>query len=385
MSLDQAVERAEGLVALERYDEAVELLGRRLAEEPDDVAAWEQLARCQLRADRPRQALEATERALQLTPENVNVLLVHSQALRLSGAGLDKAEDALRAAVRLNPQFWGGYSMLADLVFRAAVVRRGKEIGPGGRLEFADIQAVAGEARELAREAIRLGPEEIGAYETAKFIADLSGDKETVDAMERAILRLDPTHQEALAGQTRKAANTPGTRAADAADMVADALAAAPGSPVLQSELDAATYRMLRGTRWLALFCLLLIAASALDLYPTDGETPLELPLSLGQRLWNLVPLTAIWLLGAALRFYRRRKGVRLNVRSLLRRDGWARLAAGQSAAVMACTLVLDLVPWTERGIPRTLFWIALVTTLLTMWVDRPSVRKTFREASRRR
>ncbi|MFE0099506.1 tetratricopeptide repeat protein [Streptomyces sp. NPDC059009] len=385
MTLDQAVERAEGLVALGRHDEAVELLERRLAQEPDDVAAWEQLARCHLRADRPKQALEATERALALAPEYVDALLVHSQALRLSGAGLDKAESALREAVRLNPQFWGGYSMLADLVFRAAVVRRGQELGPGGRLEFDDIHAVTGEARELVQEAIRLGPEQIGAYETAKFIAELSGDEDTVDRMEREILRLDPTHKEALAGQTRKAAEAPGVRAADAADMYADALAVDPGSAPMQAQLDAATYRMLRGTRWLALFCLLLIAASALDLYPTDGETPLELPLSLGQRLWNLVPLTVIWLLGAALRFYRRRKGVRLNVRSLLRRDGWARLAAGQSAAVMACTLVLDLVPWTERGIPRTLFWIALVSTLLTMWVDRPSVRKTFREASRRR
>ncbi|WP_069885701.1 TPR domain-containing protein [Streptomyces luteocolor] len=383
MSLDQAAERAEGLVSLGRNDEAVELLGRRLAEEPDDVAAWEQLARCHLRADRPHQALEATERALRLTPENVNVLLVHAQALRLSGRGFDEAEAALRTAIRLSPHFWGSYSMLADLLFRRNIVRKGQEIGTG-RIGTADIDAVAGEPRELVQEAIRLAPEEIGPYEKALFIADLSGDADTADAMERAILRLDPTHAEALSGQTRRAAEAPGVRAADAADLYADALAVAPESADMRDQLDAATYRMLRGTRWLALFCLALIAAG-LDLFTTDGETPRELPLALGQRLWDLVPLTVIWLLGAALRFHRRRKGVRLNVRSLLRRDGWARLAAGQSAAVMVCTLLLTLVPWTERGLPTTLFWAALGTTLLTMWVDRPAVRKAFREGARRR
>ncbi|MGY5134394.1 hypothetical protein ACWGJW_18600 [Streptomyces nigrescens] len=40
-----------------------------------------------------------------------------------------------------------------------------------------------------------------------------------------------------------------------------------------------------------------------------------ELPLPLGQRLWYLVPVTAIWIVGALLRYWRRRAGVQLNVR----------------------------------------------------------------------
>ncbi len=54
-----------------------------------------------------------------------------------------------------------------------------------------------------------------------------------------------------------------------------------------------------------------------------EGEVARKLPLLLGQRLWYLVPVTAIWIAGALLRYWRRRAGVQLNVRSLIRRRRW--------------------------------------------------------------
>ncbi|WP_432095755.1 tetratricopeptide repeat protein [Streptomyces sp. bgisy100] len=375
MSTDQAVERAEALASFQRYEEARELLARRVAEAPDDVTAWTELARCCHRSDRPQEGLAATGEALRRDPENVNALLLHAQLLIAGGEGIDKAVETLREAVRVRPQFWGCWSMLADFVLRQAIIRRVRTNGQSD-LTHEDVAAVADEAVELVEEAIRLAPEEVRPYEVRRFIAELSGDDAALQEMNRAILRIDPTHSEALSSHTREAAKAPGVRASEAADALADALGVTPDSAAMAADLDAATYRLLRGTRWLALLCLL-VTAVGLDLWPDEAPRPLPLPL--GQRLWDVLLLAAVWALGALLRYRKRRKGVRLNVRSLLRRDGWARLAFGQAVTVTACALVTVMVPWTGREIPRTVFWIALVTTLLTMWVDRPRVRQAFR------
>ncbi|CAM5562569.1 tetratricopeptide repeat protein [Streptomyces fumanus] len=382
MSTDQAMERAEALLSLERYDEARTLLARRVAAAPEDAAAWTELARCHAKLGAPQEALTATGEALRLEPENVNALLLRAQALVGSGAGVDAAVDTLREAVRIRPQFWGCWSMLADYALRQAILRRAKETG-GRELTHEDVAAVAEGAIAMAEQAIRLAPEEVRPYEVRRFIAGLTGDDATIDAMDQAILRLDPTHSEALSSRTRRAANTPGVRASRAADLIAEALGAAPDSSSMRKELDAATYRLLRGTRWLALLCVV-FAALSLGVGPGDDGTPRDLPLSLAQRLWDVLLMAAVWVLGALVRYRKRRKGVRLNVRSLLRRDGWARLAAGQAAAVTVCALVLVLVPWTAREVPRTVFWVALLSTLLTMYVDRPRVREAFRTGRRR-
>lgn len=144
------------------------------------------------------------------------------------------------------------------------------------------------------------------------------------DQLDHAILRLDPTHAEALARQTQKAANAPGVKAARAADLYATGLAAAPDSAEMQRGLDQATYGMLRGVRWLALLCVA-FAGSGMDLFAVAGKVQRDLPLPLGQRLWYLVVATAIWIVGALLRYRRRRAGVQLNVRSLIRRRRWPR------------------------------------------------------------
>ncbi|MFF3765190.1 tetratricopeptide repeat protein [Streptomyces sp. NPDC001922] len=375
MSTDQAVERAEALVSFQRYEEARELLARRVAEAPDDVTAWTELARCHHKSGSPQEGLAATGEALRQDPENVNALLLHGQLLVAGGVGIDKAVETLREAVRVRPQFWGCWSMLADYVLRQAIIHRARTNGQND-LTHEDVAAVAGEAVELAEEAIRLAPEEVRPYEVRRFIADLTGDDTALHEMDRAILRIDPTHSEALSSHTRKAVQAPGVRASEAADALADALGVTPDSAAMAADLDAATYRLLRGTRWLALLCLLFTAVG-LDLWP--DQAPRQLPLPLGQRLWDVLVLAAVWALGALLRYRKRRKGVRLTVRSLLRRDGWARLAFGQATAVTACSLVMVMVPWTGREIPRTVFWIVLVTTLLTMWVDRPQVRQAYR------
>ncbi|MCM2410386.1 hypothetical protein [Streptomyces sp. RKAG290] len=366
-SVHPAVERADLLIDLTRYEEARELLARRLTEDPEDVRAWVELARSHLGDENGDKALEATEQALLLDAEDIGALLMHARALRVGGR-FPETEGVLREVIRLAPEYWFGYARLADWLWRIRVLGSGR--ANGGETRREDFVAALRESDLIAQEAIRLGPEEVYAYEVAWLIADMSADRSVADRMDLAILRLDPQHEHALARQTKKAATAPGVNATEAATLYADALAAAPGSAPMQSGLDEASYRLLRGVRWLALICLAL-AATGIDLFATDGETQRELPLVLGQRLWDLVPMAAVWVLGALLRLRRLRAGVRVNLHSLVRRRVWARVVLGQAACAMLCALLITQVPWTQRTVPLVLFWAGLVSVAGTMWFDR--------------
>lgn len=362
-----AVERADLLIDIERYEEARELLARRLAEDPEDIRAWVELARSHLDGrENGAKALEATEQALALNAEDIGALLMHARAMRVGGR-FPETEGVMREVIRLAPEYWFSYARLADWLWRIRVIQSGRRTGEVRR---EDLQAALREADLIAQEAIRLGPEQVYAYEVAWLIADMSANRSVADRMDEAILRLDPQHERALARWTKKAATAPGVKAKEAATLYADALASAPGSQPMQSGLDEASYRLVRGVRWLALLCLAL-AAAGIDLFPTDGETQRELPLVLGQRLWDLVPMGVIWALGALLRFRRLRSGVRVNLRSLIRRRVWPRVVLGQAAWVMLCSLLITQIPWTQRTVPLVLFWAGLAAALGTMWFDR--------------
>lgn len=368
-SLHPAVERAELLLELERHEEARELLTQRLAQDPEDIRAWVKLARTHL-GDKPNgaKALQATERALALDAEDIGALTTHAHALR-HGGRFPESEGVLREAIRLAPDSWLAYALLADWLWRIRLVSSGQ--ANGGTATREDVAVGLRESGLIAQEAIRLAPEEVYVYEVAWLIADMSADRSAADRLDEAILRLDPQHELALARWTKRTATAPGVKATEAATLYADALASTPGSAPMRQGLDAASYRLLRGLRWLALLCLVL-AAVGIDLFETKGETQRELPLVLGQRLWDLVPMAVIWALGALLRYRRLRAGIRVNLPSLVRRMAWPRIVLGQAAWAMLCALLITQIPWTERTVPIVLFWAGLVPSVATMWFDRP-------------
>nr|WP_203601305.1 tetratricopeptide repeat protein [Streptomyces sp. SID9727] len=365
-----AVERAGLLIELKRYDEARDVLVQRLADDPEDIRAWTRLASAHL-GERPNgpKALEATERALALDPEDTGALTMHAHALRHSGR-FPETEGVLREVIRLAPDHWHGYALLADWVWRLRVWASQPN---GGQLEREVLLTALREADLIAQEAIRLGPEEVYAYEVARLIADMGGDTAAAARLDETILRLDPHNEIALTRHTKRQATAPGVKAAQAAALYADALATTPGSATMRQGLDHASYRLLRGIRWLALLCLAL-AATGIDLFPTEDEVQRELPLALGQRLWDLVPMAAIWALGALLRYRRLRAGVRVNLHSLIRRRAWPRVVLAQAAWAMLMALLITQIPWTDRAAPTALFWAGLVPTAATLWFDRRKV-----------
>ncbi|MER6143998.1 tetratricopeptide repeat protein [Streptomyces sparsogenes] len=355
MTSHPAVEQADALIDLKRYDQAAALLGRRLAEDPEDIRAWVKLGRCQLAAGQVEQALATLDEALRRAPEDIGALYMYAHALRRAShleqaERWRKGEDALRQVLRVDPRNSFAHALLAEFLMYYPTRRA--------------------EAVELAREAVRLAPESVEAYEALWRSAGAAQDVETYRWALREVLRLDPTNGQALYLVSSQEANKPGTTAARAAEVYADALAAVPDSPGLRRDLDRATYRLLRGTRWLALICLA-AAGVMVDLFPQEGEEARDLPVPLGNRLWALVPMAAVWAFGAWRRYRGLRAGVRLNVRSLVRRGRWARVVLGQAAWAMLCALLISQVPWTGRTVPQILFWAGLVPTLATIWFDR--------------
>jgi cytochrome c-type biogenesis protein CcmH/NrfG len=355
VTLHPAVEQADALIDTRRFQQAEALLGRRLAEDPDDVRAWVKLGRCRLGAGDAQQAITALEEALTRAPEDIGALYLHAQALRRADSPAQaerwgKAETSLRKALRVDPQNSAIHALLGELL--------------------AFVPTRRAEALQLAREAVRLDPESVQAYESLWMTAGAAQDTETYKWALRQVLRLDPTNGRALLLVSEQEANKPGTTAAQAADGYADALAVNPDSPGLQRGLDQATYRLLRGVRWLALLCLA-AAGVMVDVLPAGPEDARDLPVPLSNRLWVLTVMAAVWGFGAWRRYRRRRAGVQLNVQSLVRRGRWARIVLGQAAWAMLCALLVSQVPWTERTVPQILFWAGIVPTLATIWFDR--------------
>ncbi|MFG2866872.1 tetratricopeptide repeat protein [Streptomyces sp. NPDC048338] len=352
MTTHPQVLQARLLYEMWRPQEGHELLGRRLAEDPDDHEAWALLGQCLMSLERPSEALAAARESLRLEPQYLDAHFVRGWVLRRMGR-LEEAEAAQRQAIRIDPDAWGPRRQLAELLLERAPDR-------------------PEEAFEHAEEAVRIGPEEAQPWETMYKVAAFQGRTGRAEEALRQLLRIDPTHTLAVTVSTEREAARPGTSAARAADVYAGGLAAAPESGALRENLDKAVYRMLRGTRWLALLCLVM-AALTVDVFPTDGEAK-DLPVHLGTRLWALCLMAAVWGFGAWRRYRRMRTGARLTVTALVRRAFWPRVVLGQAVLATLCALLLVTVPWSERTIPQVLFWLGLVPNLLSITHDRDKV-----------
>ncbi|MFD7326512.1 tetratricopeptide repeat protein [Streptomyces sp. NPDC059875] len=354
------LEQAALLYTMGRFDECLERVAGRLAEAPDDHHAHVLLARCHMAGKRYDDALVAVDEALTHAPDFAFGHYVRGFGLRRMSRLLE-ADQAQREAIRLDPDFWPPRAERAEMQpFLTAH-------HPGGKA------GAYAEGLSEAYEAVRLAPDEVDAWEAMYKIASFNEKFDLAREAVQQMLRIDPTNTLAVSLTTEREASKPGTSAARAADLYAGGLAAAPDSNWLRRDLDKAVYRMLRGTRWLALLCLVM-AGVTLDVFPTDGEEPKELPVHLGTRLWAVCLMAAVWGFGALRRYRRMRLGAQLTVRDLVRRKFWARVVLGQATLATLCALLILVVPWTDRTIPQVLFWLGLVPNLLSITHDRDKV-----------
>ncbi len=240
------VERAAILTDLKRPAEAIRLLQRAVAAEPDGVSAWCELARAELAYDRPFDALHAANVAVGKDPAHEWPHRLASLALSRIGRHAE-AVRAAREAVRLEPFAWQTYARLAD-----ALHDHPEPLWIRGQR--------ANEAWAAALRAVELAPLEADAHCTLGHLLVKSGTREQAEAAFKEALRLDPHNAAALNG-LGMAGMSSGPVAATA-DFAA-ALAADPDNPAARINISAVVWNVTRAACWV-LFVLTFVYAPAL-------------------------------------------------------------------------------------------------------------------------
>ncbi|MFI0778170.1 tetratricopeptide repeat protein [Streptomyces sp. NPDC021212] len=346
---------AQGAALLElgRFDQAKELLARRLASDPDDVRAWVRLAICHINTKDFEDALHATQEALRRAPEDFSAHRFRSLALRRTGRS-DESVAAAREAIRISPDHWMAYTALSEAL-----------IMPPDRWP---------QAYEAAVTAVRLGPEEIETH-YALWKASLAlGRRDVCDQAVREVLRIDPSNAWALQEVATGKAYSKDAKLPEVAEGYVQALAAAPGDQRMRKGLEDTLFRMVRGTRWLALLCLLIAVLTA-RVFPT-GDDATALPAPLGTRLYALALMAVVWALGAWRAYRKLPQGARLGVRSLVRREFWVKVSFYEAVWSTLCAVLIVTVPWTDRLVLQVLTHAGWVPPLITIWFERAALRE---------
>lgn len=167
---ERALRRAEALVELRRWRDAIPLLERVVADEPADAYAWSLLSQSQFEAGFPSAALRSAESGISADPEYEWAHRCRAWALWWLGR-LDDAVGACRRAVQLEPD-----SSLA-------------------LSELAWIAAHAGcrdEALSAADEAIRLYPDQAEVWCGTGIAAQALGDWRAGEQALRKAVELAP-------------------------------------------------------------------------------------------------------------------------------------------------------------------------------------------------
>ncbi|MDT0448168.1 tetratricopeptide repeat protein [Streptomyces hesseae] len=338
-------ERALALMEVDRFEQAAELLARYLADAPADAWAWAWLAHCRFRSGDREGALKAADEGIAADPacwyawERRSFLLPF--LLRL-----DDALEAAREAVRVGPEVAETHAVLARCLLLAGD-REGRYAAQLKTVELAPDSAVA-------------------HFNLASAAGDVGRADIRVDAL-RTALRLDPDFADARAQLADIRADAREIKLPELAGEYAAALGTEPDARHLEHRLQLIVLRLLRRTRWFALAALV-IAAQASRAFPT-GDAPTELPVPLGIRLWALVLMGVLWVLGGWFLAYRKLpRGARSTVWSLLRLRWSARLPVAHALWGTLCAVALVAVPWTDRTYERTLALAGAVPVVLAMW-----------------
>jgi len=253
------------MIELGRFAAAIGLLGHVLAAEPDSGRGWCLLARAQLGAGRPADALASARRAAVLDPADDWPGRLASTALVTLGRHADAVAAAAQSR-RTAPQHWRPHVCLAQAAAAA------------GQHEV---------AAEAAAQALALAPEEPDVHVTAGKAALGRGDLRTAAACQRAALALEPGHAGALneLGLISLGARDP----AAAACYFAQAARAAPASAVFGRNAEVALARTVISVARLAAM-LGVLAASAVALGVRRYELVIVLPAGCaGVVTWRLV------------------------------------------------------------------------------------------------
>jgi Flp pilus assembly protein TadD len=216
------IERARALCELARFDDAVPLLRRAVAAEPQNAGAWCLLARAELGRHHDEDAFQAAGTALSLAPDDEWPHRLTSVAL----GRLGRHEESLamaRAATRVAPYAWPAFVQLAHAA--ALSGRSGRD-----------------EALAAARQAVMLAPHEAESHLALGAVARARKRYKEAESAFRTALAIDPqhsaAHNELARLHLRKNRFAGAASLADAAGGFTNAVRANPGADASRRNLD---------------------------------------------------------------------------------------------------------------------------------------------------
>lgn len=230
-------DRIELLCDLQRWSDALPLVHRLLAVDPEDDVAWCHLSQCELGLGRHEAALDAAEHAATLAPETEWPHRLISFAASHLGRH-DLAVNAAQEAVRLEPEAWQTHVRLASALLRRS--SRSGRWNRGGRRDRLRAARHAGQAVELA-------PNEPQVQLIQGSVATALGRRAEAEAAYRAALELDPNSAGAhhLLASLRMHRTLGPTALAAATAGFATALATDPKAHASRRSLDLAVHTFL--------------------------------------------------------------------------------------------------------------------------------------------
>jgi Flp pilus assembly protein TadD len=317
---DAVARRAEMLCQLDRAADALPLLQRALAGDPEHAELWRHLAYVQAQLNRPDEALLASSRALEIEPEEEWAHRLASLALDRLGRHAD-AVDAARQATRLDPDNWRAHVRLALALLGSGTAHR--------------------QAWQAATHAAELAPHEPEVHNTVGAMALAVDDFGQAEAAFRHVLQLDPDnakaiHNLALVDRARG-------RLGQAAARFGDAVASDPRMHDSALAVDDSLLELLRRMLWFTAAVAALLAMLGLA-----GRGPLGVGFVLAAPLLGVVAWSAYHQVPAYLRPH---------VRRVARRHPLAAVAAILWLVSVAVTAVWAAAVWLVPG-PRAAFWV---------------------------
>ena len=312
----QLVERASGLLELNRPADAVALLQRAIAAAPTNQLAWCELARAEVMCGRPRHAFEAASRGIALDPfdDYPHRLISHALvALGDPAGGVRAAQEA----VRLSPHSASAHRRLAE-----ALDDSPQPYWPWDRrrLHLAAIEA--------ASRAVQLDPAEPDAHNTLGYVHLTNKSPLLADASFREALRLNPSNARALNGLGLCGMRT--GRLGVALRSFAAAAATDPGKygDTARSNIAAAAWKATRRSSWILFGGFLVLVLLLLFQLRWVAAVLVLAAGCWGVLAWRRIPPPA------------RRYLIRLPGQ-----DGWLGVTVAMTALAVLCMAIASLAP----------------------------------------
>jgi tetratricopeptide (TPR) repeat protein len=180
---DAEFKRAEALIGLRRYSEALPLIASALERDPDRVRGWFLLARAHIGLEQGQPAVDCARRAVSLAPDNAAAHNLLSYAWEVQGSKGEATREA-KEAVRLDPQGWLYWLRLADRLTQANFRNNGFDVGWD-------------EARHAVEQARRLAPLEAGPYLAMGALEASAGNPQIARSAYLKALEIDPQNSHA--------------------------------------------------------------------------------------------------------------------------------------------------------------------------------------------